>query len=645
MSLATKYRPIDFNEVIGQDNTIETLIGEALDHNIKQSYLFVGNSGCGKAQPLYSKILTPNGYVNMGNIHAGDSIFGEDGKIHKVVSTFFQGEKDVYRVTFDDNSTCECCDEHLWTVSCDNGKTWETHQLKDLMQGYSSYCIPMTAPLEFENNNELPLDPWILGMILGNGFCDENELYIFLPRTEHLLKMNGFLSYINARLVLTQDIFPYFKFVGEGDNNPVFDIIKNLGLIKDKFIPEMYLYASVENRMKLIKGLVDSSSHIDKIDGGWYITREFVNGVDFLVQSLGGTCTTIEREMVGKEVSFLQLIKLPNVIDAYFLDQNDLIPKRKIENIEYIGKDYCRCIKTDNPSQLYLTDDMIVTHNTTTARILSNKINGQTIEIDAASNNSAESMRNLIECVKQKPLTHDYLVVIVDECGNLSKVAWDTLLKIIEEPPKHLIFIFCTTEVDKIPQTIYNRCEVYNFTSINSDKIKDRLEKICKQEKFKYEDNALWIISHRANGSMRQAISYLEQCSCKDITSNNVKSILIADSFDTYLNLFYAVVDNNIDNIKTIINGVSNINKFTEQFFCFVVDVNIYIKTNNIELTDIPYIYKTDFDDFNTIDKQFIETLTSELLKLQYEGRNSPILKYLLLAVLMEVSNKEVVPF
>jgi len=144
---------------------------------------------------------------------------------------------------------------------------------------------------------------------------------------------------------------------------------------------------------------------------------------------------------------------------------------------------------------------------------------------------------------------------------------------------------------------------------------------------------------------MRQAISYLEQCSYKDITLDNVKSILIADSFDTYLNLFYAVVDNNIKDIKTIINKVSNIDKFTEQFFCFILDMNIYIKTNNMELTSIPYVYKTDFDDFSILDKQFAEILVEELLTLQYEGRNSPILKYLLIAVLMKVSNKEVVPF
>ena len=302
-------------------------------------------------------------------------------------------------------------------------------------------------------------------------------------------------------------------------------------------------------------------------------------------------------------------------------------------------------LKSSDIKQSYLFVGKTGCGKSSCARILAKTINAHVIEIDTASTNSVESMRNLIDSVKQPPITNDYIVVILDEVHCISQQASQVLLLTLEQPPKHLIFILCTTEVDKIPKTIYNRCIVYEFTSIPVDKIKNRLEEICKKENFKYEDNALRVISHRADGSMRQAISYLEQCSYKDITLDNVKSILIADSFDTYLNLFYAVVDNNIKNIKTIINKVSNIDKFTEQFFCFILDMNIYIKTNSMELTSIPYVYKTDFDDFSILDKQFAEILVEELLTLQYEGRNSPILKYLLIAVLMKVSNKEVVPF
>lgn len=302
-------------------------------------------------------------------------------------------------------------------------------------------------------------------------------------------------------------------------------------------------------------------------------------------------------------------------------------------------------LKNSDIKQSYLFVGKTGCGKSSCARILAKTINAHVIEIDTASTNSAESMRNLIDSVKQKPITNDYIVVILDEVHCISQQASQVLLLTLEQPPKHLIFILCTTEVDKIPKTIYNRCTVYEFTPISGDKIKERLEEICKQENLKYEDNALWVIAHRADGSMRQAISYLEQCSYKDITADNVKSILVADSFDTYLNLFYAIVDNNIKDIVTIVNRVSNIDKFTEQFFCFILDMSIYIKTNNMELTDIPYIYKTDFDDFNAMDKQFAEILKDELLKLQYEGRNSPILKNLLIAVLMKISNKEVVSF
>ena len=274
---------------------------------------------------------------------------------------------------------------------------------------------------------------------------------------------------------------------------------------------------------------------------------------------------------------------------------------------------------------------------TTTSRVFANSINSNIIELDAASNNSAEKVRDLLESVKQRPIANDYTVVIVDEPQNFSKQAWDSMLLTIESPPPFLIFIFCTTDLDKIPQTIYNRCEVFEFLPISIDGIIGRLKYICEQEGFKYESPALDIIAKLANGSMRQAITYLEQCSTKDITIETVKDTLLADSYDTYMNLVYSICDKDYEAVSKIISKISNQDKFVSEFFTFILSANVYMFTKDMNLTTIPHVYKEDFDNFNDNDINTVIALRKKLLTLQYEGRNNPILKELLQATLFDI--------
>ena len=192
-------------------------------------------------------------------------------------------------------------------------------------------------------------------------------------------------------------------------------------------------------------------------------------------------------------------------------------------------------LENNNIKQSYLFVGKSGCGKSTTARIIASKANGEITEVDAASNNSAESIKQLLDSVKTRPLFYKQHVVILDEIQCLSQQAIQKLLLTLEQPPKHLIFILCTTEVDKIPQTIYNRCEVFEFVNVPADKIIQRLMYICDKENFVYNEEALKMIARLADGSMRQAISYLEQCSSSDITIDTVKQILLADSYDNYL--------------------------------------------------------------------------------------------------------------
>lgn len=134
------------------------------------------------------------------------------------------------------------------------------------------------------------------------------------------------------------------------------------------------------------------------------------------------------------------------------------------------------------------------------------------IEIDAASNNGVENVRSIIEEVSYSPVKGKYKVYIIDEVHMLSTGAFNALLKTLEEPPSYVIFILATTDVHKVPITILSRCQRYDFKRIGIDTISDRLKELCEEEKLSVEDKALKYVAKVADGSMRDALSLLDQC-------------------------------------------------------------------------------------------------------------------------------------
>ena len=141
-------------------------------------------------------------------------------------------------------------------------------------------------------------------------------------------------------------------------------------------------------------------------------------------------------------------------------------------------------------------------------------INPDLMEIDAASNNSIDNIRNLVEEIKYKPTFEKYKIYIIDEVHMLSNSAFNVLLKTIEEPPPHAIFIMCTTELRKVPNTIKSRCQIYNFKYIQSENIKSVLTNIIQEEKADHllQEDIIKYISDKSEGSLRDAISIIDQC-------------------------------------------------------------------------------------------------------------------------------------
>ena len=204
---------------------------------------------------------------------------------------------------------------------------------------------------------------------------------------------------------------------------------------------------------------------------------------------------------------------------------------------------------------------------TSCARIVAREINNFKInddnsynifELDAASNNGVESIRNLIDQTRIPPQNGKYKVYIIDEVHMLSSGAFNAFLKTLEEPPSHCIFILATTEKHKIIPTILSRCQIYNFKRITIDDIVSHLEKICKIEQIEYEDIALKQIASKCDGAMRDALQLFDKVAGinKKITSQMVVENLNFIGFDTFLELVNLINKKDIPNLINTTNSV-----------------------------------------------------------------------------------------
>ena len=187
---------------------------------------------------------------------------------------------------------------------------------------------------------------------------------------------------------------------------------------------------------------------------------------------------------------------------------------------------------------------------TTIARIFARKINnniGNPIEIDAASNNGVDNVKNIIKSASERALDGEYKIYIIDEAHMITIQGWNAFLKCLEEPPAKTIFIFCTTDPQKIPKTILNRMQRFAITKINNQQIIDRLTFICEQEGYINYNEATKYIADISDGGMRDAISNLEKCASynPDLCMDNVLNCLGDNSYSTFFSLINNIIDGN----------------------------------------------------------------------------------------------------
>mgnify|MGYP004523358105 FL=1 len=213
------------------------------------------------------------------------------------------------------------------------------------------------------------------------------------------------------------------------------------------------------------------------------------------------------------------------------------------------------------------------------------------IEIDAASNNGVDEVRNLIDKVKYAPMQGKYKIYIIDEVHMMTSGAFNALLKTIEEPPAHVIFIFATTEPNKVLPTIISRCQRFDFNKVSMHDIKYRLSIVCKNEGIEIDENGLTLIAQLADGGMRDALSILDQCVAycsSHIDVDDIRKIYGVVTSEDIGKLFYSVYKKDVDSFVKDIQKYSDmgmdIKRLTADFIHMLKDSLILDYSENSTL-------------------------------------------------------------
>ena len=470
-NLASKYRPKTFSEVCEQGLTMSLVKSMCESKTLEnRCFLFIGPAGTGKAQPLYSKVLTPDGFITMGEVKVGQEVITHTGEVGVVRCVFPQGVRPIYEIKLSDGGKIRVADNHLNLVSVDT---------------------------------------------IDN-------------------------------IVTTDALFSYFA---------------------------------------------------------------------------GGHTLKIPKANLSK----------------WTFDVPEYQEYRDIVDITYIGKEECQCIYIDHPDHTYISDGFIPTHNTTTARIIANTLNegkGEPIEIDAASHGSTEEMRQLMSQASQYPIGMKYKVIICDECHAFSSQAWQVALKTLEEQPARTIFIFCTTNPEKIPATILSRVQTFKLSKISTKGIASRLQYVIEQENnegrgITYDTEAIEYIARLSNGGMRDSLTNLDRCLAfdKHVTLANVSQALDLPNYYEYFALLNYLVKHDNENITKVIDGVyncgTNFVKWFEGFHSFLCNIIKYIYMKDIGATLIPSQYIDKLSAYTEAHAVICLRLSNVLLQLNKDLRTT----------------------
>lgn len=361
-----------------------------MQHNNKCVWL--ASRQIGKAQPLDSRLWTLSGPTRMGDIRLGDQIYGSRG-VTTVIGIIPQGEIDIYEVKFSDGSVVKCCLEHLWTVEdvVGNIKTMSTEDLaKNLHTGRGDckWFVPNAGPIEFVER-EVVIDPYVLGLLLGDG-CMRHSYLSFATKDHELINAVSESASEMKCVVRQKSREIEYTIVGDSGPNNMIRELKRLGLFgclsQDKFIPDEYKYGSVEQRLGILRGLLDTDGHITEKSNIEFATasERLANDIQEICETLGIIVRRYTKQTSYKSKDGIKIkcqdshrlkLQIPNGYPYEIFGLNrkqskvrdkkyDWGRRRGIESITKVGRENAQCIVVDAPDSLYMTNHCVLTHNT-----------------------------------------------------------------------------------------------------------------------------------------------------------------------------------------------------------------------------------------------------------------------------------------
>jgi len=424
------YKEIDYSKYTNrpplshQKEAIEKLVSS-------KRFILADDMGLGKAEFVENMVFTPYGRKKIGDLKIGDDVIGSNGKKCKVRGVYPQGIKDLYRVSFNDGVSILVCKEHLFSVRSRSFgyNTKNSRRKKDIVlsisdmlnkdltlevsatennnrkykyktyykekSGNSKWQIPIVDPIEFISD-ELELNPYLLGLILGDGGITQKNISFTTKDYEIVDYIKQVLPENSQIIENVKSKYGYRLTKKTGHTNPIIQVLKKLNLMgcgsHNKFIPDVYKYSSINDRLELLKGLMDTDGTCSLSKNGNFEGTEFsttseklCNDVIEIVHSLGGIARKKSRKTSythngikkdGKR-SYRVNIKLPDGMNPFKLKRkydlyntpNKYKVGRYIKDIQFEGKGEAVCISVDSEDKLYVTEHAIVTHNTTSTVI------------------------------------------------------------------------------------------------------------------------------------------------------------------------------------------------------------------------------------------------------------------------------------
>ena len=359
---------------------------------------FVGMNEGGKEQPISEPVLTPNGWVKIGDLKVGDKVIDSNGQPQKVLAVYPQGFKDVYEVKFDDGSVTRCGIEHLWETS----NFTERHRGDKSVKSFRSilntlrygkninHSVRIVKPINFAEN-QLPINPYLLGVLLGDG-CITAQVSFTNTDEELIYKIKEIVEseYPSLSIKQAKEDGISYRISSENNINPLLTQLRDLDLFgrksETKFVPEQYKTASISQRLSLLQGLIDTDGYLNnkKSEVLFYsVSEKLADDVLNIVRSLGGIGRKRFKQGAYKNKEGKRVICKNCFIISFYLPA-ELTPcslTRKLKNlsprienfchfikeVHLIGKEESVCIKVSSLDSLYVTNDYVLTHNTSEA--------------------------------------------------------------------------------------------------------------------------------------------------------------------------------------------------------------------------------------------------------------------------------------